>query len=453
MPKKLTEKYEFQNSQIVNVKQRVRKVMNIDYIAKCDDNKIQNNSKRWLYLATGTIMLVFLGLLYAWSIFAGPFKKLYTSWSDSNLSWTFTISMIFFCIGGFVSGKLLKKYKFDLIIRVAAVLLFVGFLGLYRLNTIKQDVSLKLLYFFYGVLCGSGVGIGYNSIIGSVNSWFPDKVGYSSGILLMGFGFGGMLLGSIVKVLIINFGLMNVFLILAIVIFIILALGSFIIKTPLESNDQQTNTEIYKSDGSCVKSDYTVEEMIKTYSFWCFFFWAIAVSSSGLLVINNAASIAETFGAHAVLGLVVSAFNGLGRVFFGQLFDKLTYNKSMLVNNILLILAGIFLAIGSLNKSVLLVFIGLPLIGICYGGAPSLTSSIIHLFYGAKNYSINFSIANFSLIPAAIIGPTISSVLLEKSNGNYTTTFIMIIIIAIIALILQVLFKIYIERLINKQSK
>lgn len=393
------------------------------------------SNKKYLNLITGTIMLMFLGLLYAWSIFASPFKEIYPSWSGSDLSLTFTISMVFFCIGGFISGKLSKRFSANSIMKVSALLLLVGFFGLSRLNPQNQEASLKQLYILYGLLCGSGVGLGYNSIIGSVNKWFPDKVGFSSGILLMGFGFGGMILGSIVNILIINFGLMSTFLVLAIVIFIVLAAGSFIIKSPEAMTTQTSDKK------STTTADYTPAEMLKTLAFWCFFFWVIAVSSSGLLVINSAATIAVAFGAPATLGLLVSVFNGFGRVIFGQIFDKLGYHKAMIINNILLLFSGLSLVFGALSKNVILIFIGLLLVGICYGGAPSLTSSAIHSFFGAKNYSQNFSVTNFSLIPAAFIGPMISSSLLEKSNGNYTSTFIMIVIFSIIALFLSVMLK------------
>lgn len=393
------------------------------------------SNKKYLNLITGTIMLMFLGLLYAWSIFASPFKEIYPSWSGSDLSLTFTISMVFFCIGGFISGKLSKRFSANSIMKASAVLLLVGFFGLSRLNPQNQEASLKQLYILYGLLCGSGVGLGYNSIIGSVNKWFPDKVGFSSGILLMGFGFGGMILGSIVNILIINFGLMSTFLVLAIVIFIVLAAGSFIIKSPEAMTTQTSDKK------STTTADYTPAEMLKTLAFWCFFFWVIAVSSSGLLVINSAATIAVAFGAPATLGLLVSVFNGFGRVIFGQIFDKLGYHKAMIINNILLLLSGLSLVFGALSKNVILIFIGLLLVGICYGGAPSLTSSAIHSFFGAKNYSQNFSVTNFSLIPAAFIGPMISSSLLEKSNGNYTSTFIMIVIFSIIALFLSLMLK------------
>lgn len=259
------------------------------------------NKKRILYLATGTIMLLFLGLLYAWSIFAVHFKKIYTVWTASQLSFTFTISMVFFCIGGFISGNLSKKLKVNHIIIIAATLLCAGFLGLSKLNEQMPENSLKMLYLFYGAFCGTGVGMGYNAVIGIVNKWFPEKVGFSSGILLMGFGFGGLILGSIVNVLVNYMGLDKTFLLLAVAVFLVLFSGSLILKAP-DTKNIKVNLNIPYTKS---KNDYTSSEMVKTPSFWSFFFWGIAVSSAGLLVISSAATIALTFGAPAVLGLLV----------------------------------------------------------------------------------------------------------------------------------------------------
>ena len=409
---------------------------------------MENNKRRWLYLAMGTIMLLFLGLLYAWSIFVSPFKQIYTTWSSSNLSMTFTISMVFFCTGSFISGKLSSKMKVNFLIVISAILLFVGFFGLSRLNPKEPDLSLKMLYIFYGVFCGTGVGMSYNAVIGSVNKWFPDRVGFSSGILLMGFGLGGMILGSVVNGLVNNTGLMQTFAILAIVNFIVLILGAVILKTPALNENIQDKKNI-SDEVTKVKKEYTSSEMVRTTAFWCFFLWSVAVSSSGLLVISSAAIIATTYGAPGVLGLMVSVFNGLGRVVFGALFDKIGYDKSMLVDNIALFIAGAFLVLGSINTNVVLIFVGLLLVGLCYGGSPPLTSSVIYSFYGAENFAVNFSIANFLLIPAAFIGPMTSSALLERSNGDYTSTFSMIIGFAIIALILKVLLNISSKKLKN----
>lgn len=412
------------------------------------NNTNLNNNIRWRYLATGTLMLLFLGLLYAWSIFASPFRKIYPTWTGSNISLTFTISMIFFCLGGFASGNLSKKVKSSLLIRVAAVMLLIGFFSLSRLNPETPELSLKMLYLFYGVICGSGVGIGYNWIIGNINRWFPDKVGFASGVMLMGFAFGGMVLGSIVKVLMGTVGLTNTFLFLAFAVFSVLMLGSFIIRAPKEGelNFLKTKTKREEISGK----SYTPAEMIKTLPFWFFFLWAVAVSASGLLVVGSAATIAETFGAPAILGLLVSIFNGLGRVSFGQIFDRFGYNAAVTIDCLFLFLSGIVLTLGSLSNNVILIFIGLLLVGMAYGGAPSLSSSFTHAIYGEKNFSANYSIINFALIPAAIIGPMISSFLLEKSNGNYTPTFIMIIILAVFALVMKFLLGSASKKLMNK---
>ena len=53
--------------------------------------KENGNGNRWLMLFAGTVMLLFLGLIYAWSIFNAPFKSVYDTWTVSQLSMTFTI--------------------------------------------------------------------------------------------------------------------------------------------------------------------------------------------------------------------------------------------------------------------------------------------------------------------------------------------------------------------------
>ena len=48
--------------------------------------KENGNGNRWLMLFAGTVMLLFLGLIYAWSIFNAPFKSVYDTWTVSQLS-------------------------------------------------------------------------------------------------------------------------------------------------------------------------------------------------------------------------------------------------------------------------------------------------------------------------------------------------------------------------------
>lgn len=398
------------------------------------DGKMAGEGNRYLYLGVGTLLLLFLGLLYAWSIFREPLSEIYPGWTASEISMTFTISMICFCLGGFLSGKLTAHVKSRVVVILAAVLLFFGFFLASRLDPENPGNSLKMLYLFYGVLCGTGVGMGYNAIISAVTKWFPGKTGFASGVLMMGFGFGGLILGGVVNSLVASYGLFPTFFVLAFVISVVMAAGSFFIKMPASSAPKTAGGEV-----AAAADDLTPGQMLKTSRFWLFFLWGVVVSAAGLLVINSAASIATAFGAPAVAGLAVAVFNGGGRVGIGTLFDKAGRAKAMLANSGLLLLAGICLYAGAVTGSLVLVFIGLLAVGVTYGGCPSMTSGVCATFFGAGNFPVNFSIISFMLIPAAIIGPLISSELQQRAGGAYDTTFMMIIGFAVCALVLNLL--------------
>ena len=84
-------------------------------------------SSRWALLVLGVILLLFLGLIYGWSIFRGPLQSEF-GWTDSQASLTFSISMMTFCLGGLVGGIINKgKNGFRINLIAAAVLLAIGF--------------------------------------------------------------------------------------------------------------------------------------------------------------------------------------------------------------------------------------------------------------------------------------------------------------------------------------
>ena len=389
----------------------------------------------------GTLTLLFLGLIYAWSIFRTPFGELFPDWSISQLSLTFTISMIFFCLGGFAGGVLSKKLSIRMRMLISAAMLLLGFFVVSMVKTESPASSLTMLYIFYGVFGGGGVGIAYNGVIGTLNKWFPDKVGLASGIMLMGFGLGGLVLGSVVNSMIGSMGLLKVFRILAIVIGVVCVLAALIIKAPGEEDMKELSALAgggKKAETSGVR-DYSAGEMLKTARFWFFTIWAILLNSAGLLVINSAASISVAFGGTAVLGMIVSLFNGAGRIIAGNNFDRHGRKLSTIVNTAFMLGAGVLLTLGGMTGKYVFILCGLVFVGLAYGGCPTITSAYINKAFGPANFPTNFSIANFSLIPAATIGPMISSALLEKSGGSYDSNFYAIVGFALAALVMWVL--------------
>jgi OFA family oxalate/formate antiporter-like MFS transporter len=405
------------------------------------------NSKRWLYLGMGTLTLLFLGLIYAWSIFRTPFGEMFPDWSISQLSMTFTISMIFFCLGGFAGGIMSKRFSIRTRMLISAVLLLVGFFAVSMVKPESPGSSLTMLYIFYGVFGGGGVGFAYNGIIGTLNKWFPDKIGLASGIMLMGFGLGGLVLGSIVNSMIGSMGLLPVFKILGIAICVVCVLAAFIVKAPDSNESAELSAlaaSVKASSGGAAKEaapvkNYSAGEMLRSPKFWFFTLWVILLNSAGLLVINSAANISVAYGGAAILGMIVSLFNGAGRIIAGNNFDRRGRRFSTLVNNAFMLAAGILLALGGMTNAYIFILCGLVFVGLAYGGCPTITSAFINKAFGPANFPTNFSIANFSLIPAATIGPMISSALLESAGGNYNTNFYAIIAFSAVSAVFWVL--------------
>jgi OFA family oxalate/formate antiporter-like MFS transporter len=429
-------------------------------------------------------MLLFIGLIYGWSIFRGPLGEVFTDWDKTQLSLPFTLSIIFFCVGGFVGGKLTQRLRSGIVVLISAVFVFAGFFLLsVVLNKDNPSGSLIALDVLYGVLVGFGVGISYNAILSSVTPWFPGQTGLASGVLLLGFGVGALVFAGFVTMLVGSVGIFKTFAVLGVAVAAVLVIGSFIIKKPDAApapDAASANATIdakaaaagvadkaavavradereSASDGngsvaatakaapaadanaeSVIKKDYTLGETLRTSAFWLLFVWNIALCAGGLLVIGSAAQIAESFGAIATLGLIVSVFNGVGRPINGTLYDKLGRAKAMMFCNFVMILAGLLLFMAALTGNTILVFIGLPLVGISYGGSPALLSASTAGFFGRKYFAVNFAAGTFCLAPAAIIGPIIAAKLQESSGGAYNTTFVMLLVLAVVSLAINI---------------
>jgi len=387
---------------------------------------------RWLRLIGAALILMVLGVLYAWSVFRQPLGEMFPGWTPVDMSWVFTITMLGFLIGGVVSGRLTQKIPHRYVVLIGTILLLAGFFGASRIDSANPRGSLLILYIFYGMCCGLGIGMPYNAILGAMLKWFPGKEGIASGVTLMGFGFGGLVLGSAIGSLISSYGLNATFVILAVGVAAITGGGSFIIKVPKDSAVATAKGE----SGSRGTTDYTPTQMIRTATFLILVLWIISGATAGLMIMNSAATIAIFYGSTAGIGLIATVFNGVGRVFFGFLFDRLGSNPAMVVCGATILVSGVLMLLGALNGSLLLILIGLPLVGLGYGGSPVISSAFVNRSFGPKNYTSNLSIANFTAIVSSVAGPVLSGKLQEADGGGFAGTFTTIAILGFIAVVL-----------------
>ncbi|MDY4574603.1 MAG: MFS transporter [Intestinibacter sp.] len=392
---------------------------------------------RWIYAVVGVIVLLFAGLIYAWSVLVTPISQEFTNWSNTSLSLTFTICMIFFCLGGLIGGLLQKKIDVKINVWLAAVLFLIGFF----ISSKSQNIV--TLYVGYGVLAGFASGLAYNSVMSTMSKWFPDKQGLISGILLMGFGLGSFIIGKIYQAYTPTDigGWRTSFMIFGIILVIVLGIGGFFFVKPgddfvppvsaskgKEKNSNKINKELV--------IDVNSVQMLKRPSFWFYFVWATLLGAAGLALISQASGIAGEVGKGVsastiatVVGLI-SICNGIGRVIYGGMFDKLGRFKTMMTVVVVFFISALLLIIAFKSKSFGILIVGFMLCGASYGGITSTNSAFINSFYGATNYPVNFSIINLNLIIASF-GSTIAGALYDSSGSYLSTIFMMIGAIAL----------------------
>lgn len=389
---------------------------------------------RWVYAIVGVIVLLFAGLVYAWSVLSTPIAAEFTDWSKAQLSMTFTIVMIMFCIGSLLCGLLSGKLSAKMSVRIGAVLFLLGFF------LASRTQSLAMLYIGFGVLCGLSSGLCYNAVMSTMVRWFPDRPGLISGVLLMGFGGGSFIIGKLYQAWtpVEIGGWRASFLVMGIIIFVVLAICSFFFVAP----GADFVAPAAKNGKAAVKAagkEYKPLEMVKKPSFWLYYVWAIALSAAGLALISQASSVvweasaSQTAGAVATIVGLISICNALGRVLFGGMYDKYGRSLSMQLVNILFIVTSGVLILALTAKSVVVVIIGFILGGLAYSGIIPTNSAFCRSYFGPANYPVNFSLINSNLIFASF-GSTISGALFDAS-GSYNATFFLIIGLAVVGIL------------------
>lgn len=384
---------------------------------------------RWVYAIVGVIVLLFAGLVYAWSVLSTPIAAEFTGWTKAQLSLTFTLVMILFCIGSLLCGLLAGKLSAKNAVRVSAVLFLAGF---FIASRCQSPIT---LYLGFGLLCGLASGLAYNGVMSTMVKWFPDKPGLISGVLLMGFGGGSFLIGKLYQAWTpagIG-GWRTSFVVLGIICCVVLAVCSFFFVAP--GADFTVPAGKGGRAVAAPREDIKPAVMLKRPAFWLYYVWATAVSAAGLALISQAsgvvweASADQTAASVATIVGLISICNAVGRVLFGGMYDKFGRSLSMQLVNGLFILTSVVLLLAMSSRSVVVVIIGFVIGGLAYSGVTPTNSAFCRAYFGPTSYPVNFPLINSNLIFASF-GSTISGALYDAS-GSYSSTFFLIIGLAV----------------------
>jgi OFA family oxalate/formate antiporter-like MFS transporter len=338
---------------------------------------------RWVYAVVGVCVLLFAGLIYAWSVFSVPIESEFSTWSKAQLSMTFTVAMIFFCLGGLLGGALVGTAKISVKINVVAsgILFLAGFWLTARTQATWQ------LYTGFGVMIGLASGLAYNAVMGTMSKWFLDRRGLISGILFMGFGLSSLLMGKIFQIYTaaapdawrVSFKSLGALL------FVLIAGSSVFFENAPEDVIEAGKSAARERENTGLPP----ERILRHSSFWHAYCWSILAGAGGLVLVSQASGVVMEVkpltesGVVTLVGLI-SVFNGVGRVVFGLLYDAKGYRFTMALDVLLLLVAA-----GSLFGAIIigrffLVPLGFILGGLAFGGVPTCVSALTGDFYGMQ---------------------------------------------------------------------
>ena len=354
----------------------------------------QEVGNRWRFVAAALVMQLCLGVLYSWSVFRGPLESLH-GWSKETSIAPYTFSLLFFTVAMVLAGFWQDRKGPRLVGSVGGVLLGSGCL----LASLMGDTEWGLIV-AYGVLGGLGVGFAYVTPIATCIKWFPDKRGMIVGLAVMGFGAGSLIFAPLLESLIGSDPALyastipRTFVVMAVVFYVVVIGAAQVYRVPPRGWKPAGWEPPPAAAGA--KQEFRSSEMLRTWQFYVLWLIYALGTSVGFVAIGQAAPIVREMAAGgallsggAALG-VMSLFNGLGRLSWGSLSDKIGRNSTTFAMYSIYIVACLFLlrTAGGFWP----VLIGLCMVGFCFGGYLALLPSFTADYFGAKNIGANYGI-------------------------------------------------------------
>ena len=381
--------------------------------------------RRNLLIVVGFLGMLGVGAIYAWSVFV-PELKAEFGWDDSQTSLVFTVTIIAFNIGCFLSGTLYGKLGPKPIMVFALALIIAGLV----LSSMATSHLWMLLSF--GVAFGGGGGILYNSLLGIVVRWFPEKSGFCSGALLLGFGLGAMVFGQVISFVSGFAGWRGAFVALAAIVGAGAALALFTVRAPQR---EELESLPVRASGSAAElgESLTTPQMLRNRQFWIYNVRAIVLIAGSLAVMGNAVPISLELGIAQNLAVLtsglISVFNGASRLSMGIMFDKLGLRKTMWIDGALFVVSFVLLLLAVRLQSQAFVWAAYVILGLAFGGMASNHPVFVLNTFGSRNYSMNlgtFALINSLCSPVSqLLGGSLATAL-----GSFGATFPYLVVAA-----------------------
>lgn len=388
-------------------------------------------SKRWLYLALGTVINIIIGQTYAWSVFVLPLSKQF-NWSLADVSVAFAIFHSISCIPIIIAGKLQERVQPKYILLTGGLFYGAGMYGVGTAETLTQ------LYLYYGIMGGLSMGTIYSGVVPNLVRFFPDRRGLASGVLAAGVGCAAILWAPVAVNMIKVYTVLPTFKMLGAFYLVALCILGALMKTcpagftpagwqPSEKSQQALNIPEKDWKGMLADPMYYILATI-----------IVTGALSGMMIIAHASPILQSVGGYtaAAAGSFVGMLalcNSGGRVGWGALSDRFDRMTMIVIIFIILGLTMFWLASSPVG-----VVVAVLIVGMSFGGFMGQIASITADTFGSKNLPMNFGVMFMPFGVAAFIGPRLAASI-KVASGSYSNAFLIGSILCVVGIAFSIM--------------
>lgn len=394
--------------------------------------------KRWLILAACCFINLCLGSIYAWSIFASPMAEYLGNLTGhtlttGDLAIVYTIANSVGPITMISGGWFNDKFGPKKVILVGGIM-FGGGMILSGFAT-----SVNFLLVSYGLISGLGLGMAYGTTISSCVKFFPDKRGLIGGITTAVYGLSSVILPPVVTIIVNKSDATTAFKVIGAIFLVIVCVCSFFIEQCPSDFVPDGYVAPAQSKQSPAKENMNWKGMLLSPVFYVMIFLLTCGAFCGMMIISQASAVAQNLAGMTALAAstavsVLALFNALGRIAAGYLSDKLGRINTLTVACFLSIIGlGCLYITG--EGSIAAFYIGISIVGICFGSFMGIYPGFTADQFGPRNNSVNYGIMFIGFALAGYFGPTIMRNTFA-ADGSYQRAFLIAIIFNVVSIAL-----------------
>ncbi len=375
---------------------------------------------RWLIASSAVGIHICIGSVYAWSVMTKPIMAA-LGISLKETQWTFSLAILFLGLSAGFLGGWVEKYG-PRRSGLTSALFYCS--GMFGTGLAIHWQSLPLLYLFYGMIGGIGLGVGYITPVSTLVKWFPEKRGFATGIAIMGFGLASLVAGPLIQILLQKVGLVATFAALGFLYLFIMIPSALYLEPPLKS---ASTPEMAKRDGSrCEPIQATAGAAVKTWQFWTLWWMLFINITCGIGLLSVASPMAqETINmspltAATMVGMI-GLVNGLGRLFWASISDYLGRANTYIAFFIIQAIA--FFLLAKTNNSILFQFLVYLIIS-CYGGGFSTIPAFLSDLFGTRELSAIHGKILTAWAAAGVVGPLFVAWIKDTTHSYHATLIV-----------------------------